>query len=44
MTTTPQEPLEDPQVVPSGQPEGPGPITSPEDPRNDPQTQPDPGP
>jgi hypothetical protein len=36
MTTTPNEPVEDPDVVPSGAPERPG--TGP-----DPDTEPDPG-
>lgn len=38
MTTTPQEPLPEPEVVPSGDP---APL-QPDDPREDPQTQPAP--
>jgi serine protease autotransporter len=43
MTTTPNEPVEDPQVVPSGDPP-PNPITPGERPDTDPDPDPDPAP
>ena len=40
MTTTPQEPLDDPDITPSGNPDGPEPIVDPVAPGSDPDTAP----